>query len=323
MALPEFSNLRSEANRRLTSANYDPKKMILLHTGIFLLVSALLTLINYLLEQQIAGTGGLSGIGARSMLTTVQTVLQLTQSIALPFWQIGYTYYTLRLAQGQDTEPRDLTKGFRRFGPVFRLKLVTGFIYLGIAFACLYLSSAIFMITPWGQELMAMMEDVMAEDLLDEATLTQLLSTATSAYQVPIIVLFLSCFLLLSAPLFYRFRMAEYWLMDHEPCSAMNALRASRILMRGNCMNLLKLDLHFWWYFLLDALISAICYGDMLLELLGISLPIDANAAYFLFFGAYTLLQLGLYVWRRNEVNVTYALAYQSLLPKEPEHAAQ
>ncbi len=323
MALPEFSTLRSEADRRLTGANYDPKKMILLHTGTFLLISALLSLINYLLEQQIASTGGLSGIGTRSLLTTVQTVLQLAQSIALPFWQIGYTYYTLHLAQGQDTEPMDLTKGFRRFGPVFRLKLVTGFIYLGIAFACLYLSSALFMITPWGQELMTMLEDVMAEDLLDEATLTQLLSTATSAYQLPIIALFLSCFLLLSAPLFYRFRMAEYWLMDHEPCSAMNALRASRILMRGNCMHLLKLDLHFWWYFLLDGLISAICYGDMLLELLGISLPIDANVAYFLFFGAYALLQLGLYVWRRNEVNVTYALAYQSLLPKEVEHTAQ
>ncbi len=323
MALPEFSALRSEADTRLRNANESPKRMILLHTGIALLVSFLLTLVNFLLDQQIAGTGGLSGVGTRTMLTTFQTVLQLAQSIALPFWQLGYTYYILRLSRGHETSPADLCQGFRRFGPVLRLKLITGCIYLGIAFACLYLSSTIFMLTPWGQQLMAMLENVTADGLVDEAALTQVFSVAMSTYQIPILLLFLSCFLILAAPFFYRFRMAEYWLMDHESSGAMTALRASRILMRGNCLELLKLDLHFWWYFLLDILISAVCYGDVILEMLDISLPIGSNTSYFLFLGTYLLLQLGLYVWRRNEVNVPYALFYQSLLPKEPEHTAQ
>lgn len=323
MALPAFSAVRAEADTRLRSARYDPKRMILIHTGVFLLVSALLTLVNFLLEQQIAGTGGLTGVSTRSLLTTIQTVLQLAQSIALPFWEIGYTYYILRLSRKQDTAPADLCQGFRRFGPVLRLKLMTGCIYLGIAFACLYLSSTIFMVTPWGRDLMAMLDGVGSDIVMDEAALTELITTAMSSFQVPIVLLFLVCFILLAAPVYYRFRMAEFWLMDHEPCGAMSALQASRILMRRNRLSLLKLDLHFWWYFLLDGLISAVCYGDTLLGLLGISLPMSANASYFLFFGAYLLLQLGLYVWRRNEVNVTYALVYQSLLPKTPDTSSQ
>lgn len=319
MALPEFSILRSEADERLRNARYCPKKMILIHTGIVLLVSALLTAVNYLLDQQIAGTGGLSGVSTRSLLTTVQTVLQLAQSIALPFWQIGYTYYVLRLAREKDTRPADLAQGFRRFGPVLRLKLITGCIYLGIAFACLYISSTIFMFTPWGEQMMIMLESATGDILSDEAALMEVVSTATSTFQIPILLLFLGCFLVMAAPFFYRFRMAEYWLMDHDGCGAMNALRCSRILMRGNCLNLLKIDLRFWWYFLLDGLVSVVCYGDMILELLGISLPIAPSISYFLFFGAYLLMQLGLYVWRRNEINVTYALVYQSLLPPEQE----
>lgn len=321
MVLPEFSVLRAEADEHLNNAHYDPKRMILIHTGIVLLVSALLTAVNYLLEQQIAGTGGLSGVGTRSLLTTIQTVLQLAQSIALPFWQIGYTYYVLRLVREQDTRPADLAQGFRRFGPVLRLKLITGCIYLGIAFACLYISSTIFMFTPWGKQLMTMLESAAGDILSDEAALMELVATATGTFQIPILLLFLSCFLVLAAPFFYQFRMAEYWLMDHGSCGAMNALRCSRILMRGNCLNLLKIDLRFWWYFLLDGLVGLVCYGDTILEFLGISLPIDPTVSYFLFFGAYLLMQLGLYVWRRNEVNVTYAQVYHSLLPPEQETA--
>lgn len=323
MALPEFSVLRSEADRRLNDAHYDPKKMILLHTGIILLVSALLTVINYLLELQIAETGGLSGVSTRTLLTTIQAVLQLAQIIALPFWQIGYTYYVLRLAQGKSTRPGDLCHGFRRFGPVLRLKLITICIYAGIALAALYLSSTLFMFTPWGNQLSASLDSVLTDNVIDEEALSLVVSQTMSTLQFPIVALFLICFLALAAPFFYRFRMAEYWLMDHEACGAMTALRASRILMRGNCMSLLKMDLRFWWYFLLDGLVSAICYGDVLLELLGISLPIGATVSYFLFLGLYLLLQLCLYVWRRNEVNVTYALAYQSLLPKTPDTSSQ
>lgn len=319
MSLPKFSDLRSESCARLQDARYSPKKLVLIHTGIVLLVSALLTAVNYLLDQQISNTGGLSGIGTRSVLTTIQSVLQLAQSLVLPFWQIGYTYCILRISQRQTTDPEDLCQGFRRFGPVLRLKLITGCIYLGIAMASVYVASTLFMFTPWGKELMGSLEDLMVGGMIDSEALMDVVSDSMVNMYIPMIVLFLISFLALSAPFFYRFRMAEFWLMDHEPCGAMAALRCSRILMHGNCIALLKVDLRFWWYYLLDVLLTAVCYGDVILESLGISLPIDPTLTYFLFFAAYLLCQLGLYVWRRNEVSVTYALIYQSLLPKESE----
>lgn len=323
MSLPGFSTLRDGSRARLQDARYSPKKLVLIHTGIVLLASLLLTAVNFLLDQQISNTGGLSGIGTRSVLTTIQSVLQLTQSLVLPFWQIGYTYCILRLSRSQSAYPEDLCQGFRRFGPVLRLKLITGCIYLGIAMASIYIASTLFMFTPWGAALMDSLENLMVDGMVDNETLMELVSDSMNTLSLPMIVLFLISFLALSAPFFYRFRMAEFWLMDHDRCGAMAALRCSRQLMRGNCIALLKIDLHYWWYYLLDILLTAVCYGDVILETVGITLPLDPTVTYFLFFGAYLICQLGLYVWKRNEVSVTYALVYQSLLPKESMETAQ
>lgn len=323
MSLPGFSTLRDGSRARLQDARYSPKKLVLIHTGIVLLASLLLTAVNFLLDQQISNTGGLSGIGTRSVLTTIQSILQLTQSLVLPFWQIGYTYCILRLSRSQSAYPEDLCQGFRRFGPVLRLKLITGCIYLGIAMASIYIASTLFMFTPWGAALMDSLENLMVDGMVDNETLMELVSDSMNTLSLPMIVLFLISFFALSAPFFYRFRMAEFWLMDHDRCGAMAALRCSRQLMRGNCIALLKIDLHYWWYYLLDILLTAVCYGDVILETVGITLPLDPAVTYFLFFGAYLICQLGLYVWKRNEVSVTYALVYQSLLPKESMETAQ
>ena len=103
--LLDFKKLRSDAQERLSHAD-NPRRMILIHTGIILLATLLLSVADHFLSQQISGTGGLSGIGGRAILETVQSILRLAQTVALPFWQIGYLYYTLQIAKGaQGTFP--------------------------------------------------------------------------------------------------------------------------------------------------------------------------------------------------------------------------
>ncbi len=308
--------LRSRAQSSLERA-HKPSQVILLHTGVILLLSLLLTGVDYMLDQQIGTTGGLSGMGTRSILVTVQSLLRLVQALVLPFWQIGYTYYTLRVARGQTAGFPDLTEGFRRFGPVLRLKaLMAGMAFLLMLISA-YASSFLFMMTPWAAPMMLEMEQLAASTMNEQALLETFTAMAQEA-MVPIMIIFGLCFLAGAIFLFFRFRLAELWLMDHPEDGALRSLRASKDLMRGNWKAMLRIDLNFWWFYLLDLLVTVLCYGDLILDALGMEMTTDAFGSYLLFFCLYVWAQMALYWWKRNEVSVTYAHAYLSLLPEEP-----
>ena len=87
----------------------------------------------------------------------------------------------------------------------------------------------------------------------------------------------------------------------------------------GRRLDIFKLDLSFWWFYVLDGLTLALCYGDLILGLMGISLPISADVSYFLFYVLYLAAQLGLYVFARNRVECTYAAGYDALRRERTE----
>ena len=124
-------------------------------------------------------------------------------------------------------------------------------------------------------------------------------------------------FALVAIPMSYQFRLIYYILMDKPHYGAMLAVRESKQLMRRNRSSLFRLDLSFWWYYLLSALASLLCYGDSILHLMGISLPLSDGVSYFLFYGLYLAALFAIYYCFRNRVGITYALAYESLKPKE------
>lgn len=310
--------LKDAAGTRLAQASCDPKKLIFFHTGIILLASLVLTVVDYLLEKGIGTTGGLSGMGLRSMLETVQTVLRYGQAIVLPFWQIGYTWAILRLGRGEAVSFTSLTEGFRQFRPVLRLKLCVGCLYFAIGMATSYLSSTIFLLTPFSAPMMEKLLPLMEDEKLlqDPAALEAVIWEVMDTALLPMLVIFLLVFAVLAVPISYRLRMADRCLMDAPREGALHAMRRSARLTRGHCLELVKLDLSFWWFYLLDALVTAVAYGDLLLsEVTGHS----SDMTYFGFFGLYLLCQLGLYCWRRNQVELTYALAYDALLPPKSE----
>ena len=315
--LLEPSALRTAATGSLERAE-KPGRVILIHTGAILLISLLLTAADFLLNRQISTTGGLSGMGMRSILTTIQSMLRLTQAVLLPFWQIGYTYYTLQVAQGKPAGISDLTEGFRRFGPVLRLKMLMAGMAVLLIFASTYVSSMLFMLTPWAAPMMQRMEELMASPMDDQAFLEAIVAMAEDI-TVPVMVIFSLCFLAGSIFLFFRFRLAELWLMDHPQGGALAALRESHDLMRGNWKAMLRIDLSFWWFYLLEVLVTVLCYGDVVLGAMGVEMTTDAFGSYILFYVLYLCAQLALYWWKRNEVAVTYAHAYLTLCPEPVE----
>ncbi len=317
MDIRNRQTLKQDAADALAAASYSPTRLIFLHTGATLALTLVLMALSYYLDTRIAHTGGLSSLGTRSVLQTIQALLQLVAATLTPFWSIGYVYASLRLIRREPATPATLLEGFRRFFPVLRLMLLQMLIFFGVAVVCIQLAMVIFLATPWAQPLYEIAQQMLADptlsdpsSLLSQSQMLQI-GSACSA-------LFLLFYALLALPLFYRYRMAQLALMDHPEQGALYAMRTSRLMMRGNCLPLLRLDLSFWWFYSLDVLLLVLNYGDQLLQTAGIPLPISTPAAYFLFSVASGVLQLGLYVWARNRVQLTYAAAYETLRQISP-----
>ena len=134
---------------------------------------------------------------------------------------------------------------------------------------------------------------------------------------LPYLPFLLVALLVFVVPLFYRLRMMEFVLMDQPQNGALYAYRISKYLMRGNCWKLLKMDLRFWWFYLLEIVTACIFYADLALPLLGIELGLSADT---LFFAACILglaAQAGLYIWRKPQLMTAYALVYRELMPQD------
>lgn len=300
--------LKEEADRLLSQAALDPRKLMLIYVGATALLMLAATALNYILQLQIDGTGGLSGLGMRSALQTAAEVLQMAVSLVVPFWTMGYVSAVLRMARGQEFGTGTLLDGFRNFGPVLRLNLLRSALYVGICFVCCYLGMQIFLLTPLADPIYAAMEsltEVSGELVLDDAALA-----AVEQAMIPMLVLCGILCAVVVLPVYYGLRLADFALMDDPKAGARAAMSRSRAMMKGNKISLFRLDLSFWWFYLLDGLLMVLCYGDVVLSLLGVTLPFNADTAYFVFYVVYLVAQLCLYVWAKNKVECTYALGY-------------
>lgn len=316
MDIRDRQGLKQASADALERAAYCPRRLVLLHTAVSLGISLLMTLLNFLLDSSIGDTGGLSGMQLRSVLTTAQETVQLAGSVALPFWQLGMVFCILRLSRTEPAKPADLLEGFRRFGPALRLMLLRGILFTGIAMICSYASVAIFLATPMAEPVVEALTGIVdAGQMIDEQTVARL-----AEQLMGVMYIFVPVFLIVAAPVFYRLRMADFVLMDQPRTGAMAAIVKSWKMTKRNCLSLLKLDVSFWWFYLAEGLILLIGYLDLLLPMVGITLPVDGTVLFWGLYLAYTVFRLVLY-WRcYAAVQTTYATAYDTLrqLPEIP-----
>ena len=321
MDIRNTREIKAFAAQRLSNAR-EGQKIVLIYSLIVIAVTALVSAGNYWLSVQISKTGGLGSMGIRSVLSTAKTLLPIVQLVAVMCLDLGYRSIMLRTARGQYASPNGLRLGFDRFWVLLRCELLKGLIYFGVAMVSVYAAVMIFMITPLSQSATDILTPLVTGAaasgqtslMLDDATYTGLMSAMMPALAISGVL-----FLALSAPLFYRYRMTDYILIDRPGTGAAAAMRESRKMMKGNCWKLLRLDVSMWWFYAAMAIASIVCYGDSILSALGISLPVSCTAAYFLFFAAYLAVAFAAYYFLRNRVEVAYALAYDSLKPREPE----
>ena len=319
MNIRDIRQLKRTASQRLANAPL-AKNIVFLYGGISIGLSALVTIVNYFAGSEMSNYGGLSNIGIRSMLSTIQTVLPMIQSVVVMALEFGYLNAALRISREQYASPNSLRMGYQRFWPMLRLNLMQALIYMAIMILSSYLAIQLYLVTPLSNDVMTITSGLVgASDplaMIDEATYL-----AISNAILPLFPIWGGIFLLLFLPIFYKFRMANYLLIDNPKMRTGMLLRESGRLMKKNRFALFRLDLSLWWYFLLTSLASAVGYGDVILPMFGITLPWPETVSYFLFYGIYLVLELILVYFFLNPISVTYALAYQSLCPEKEEES--
>lgn len=298
----------------LQNAAYSPRKLLLIHSGALLGLSLVLSAISYLLNFAIQPSGGLGSMNLQALLSTAQVGLQLIQTLVTPLWAAGLIYIAISIARGNQVAPRDLAAGFQKFGPIFTSTLMVGLQYLWRVFLSTFLSAQILSFTPVATKLYeatANIEDVTAVDpqvLLGDD-------------YIPIVLAYLGVTLLvmlvLVLPVFYRYRLTTYLIMDGQERGGSTAMLRSRILMFGRRWELAKLDLSFWWYYLLLMLSMSLSYGDVILDLLGVTLPIPSKVTFWGFLVLGLLAQLAVQVLAGPKVAVTYAHCYDRFLHRD------
>lgn len=308
-------SLRDDAKRALARGR-DPQKLIYTYAGISLGLSLLVALLNLWLEQEISGTGGLSNLGTRAIFSTAQQAVPLLISLLTMCLELGYLSGMMRIARGQYADHTDLKVGLQKFWPLMRLSILQILIYLGLGILAAQLGGFIFAMTPWAESTVDMM---LALTNVDPTTLTEADLMAILSRMVPMYVIVAIVYLIILIPFLYKLRFASYCLLDDPNGRALDAIRTSSRLMRRRFIPMLKVDLSLWLYHVCTALIPLILFSDLILNLLGIPLPVEESLFLALISMLSAIGQFLLYVSLRNKAEAVYVTAYDRLRDKPKE----
>ena len=320
-----FSNLREikEFSARRLQDSPSQKKITMIYAALALGMAALVTVLDYVLGLQIDNYGGLSNLSKRTMLSSLQSMLPFAQSLLSMCLEVGFLAAMLRIARGMYTSPQTLRLGFDRFWLLMRCSIFKGMIMAGVMFSCLYFGMMIYLMTPFSDAAVEIVAPLMSQIsvldsgvIIDDATYAALMEAMVPAFVICGLMV-----LALGGPIFYNYRMVSYVIIDKPAIGAMKALRESKKMMRGHRLQLLKLDVSLWWYYLATTAAMVIGYGDMLLTMLGVPLPVSETVGYFGFYGLYLAASFVIVCCLRSRVEVCYALAYDAVKPEENQNS--
>lgn len=309
--------LKQEAQRRLDSAAFNPRYLILLNTGVTVGLGLLVNGLNYLLSHQIGATGGLSGLGMRSALQTIQSLLSYAASLFTPFWTAGLLFCFIGIVRNQEVRPRSMLEGFRRFPKLLSFTLLVGLAAIILVLPIIYLGSAIYMMTPLSTPFANSLEELInsgalmgSGGMLDPSAIPpELILQGTLPMMLVIMAVAIPVFLFLS----YCLHMGPYLIMTDSVRGGFHAFFTSLRLTRGYRGKLFKLDLSYWWFYLLEGLAVCVLYLDLIFTIAGIAPPMNSTVFYFLLLVVYSAIELGLHYWKKAERDTAFVLIYEEI----------
>ncbi len=306
----------------LTAENRVPaRQLVLWYCGVVAVLTLGSSGLNLYLDSQISSTGGLSGIGLRSVLQTIQEILNLVNQFFGPFWSAGFLFAMMSMVRGNQPQCRDLTEGFRRFFRVLGHACFQFMVAVLVLTAAGYLGSIIYALSPLGARLTAELGPILTDPNLitpeGMVNLELIPADTLAAAALPLALITAALFLPMYIWLSYGFRLSLYLVIDRS-IGAFQAHFLSLRLMKGHKWSMLKLDLSYWWYYLLTVLFGVVGYLDLILGILGVPLPMDETVMFFATMAAYCVLVTGLSLWKKCQVDASYVLAYEAIAHPEP-----
>lgn len=309
--------LKQEAAQRLDRLTCNPRKIVLIYAAVAFGVSLVAALMNVFLNSRVAQTGGLDGLEVKALWETTATVSELALVFLAPIWSLGLISVALMFARGKEAQPKDLTAGFHRFFAGLGLHLLTALLYVFAALIAVYIGSALMGLLADTNRLNAILQPVAQAveanpDIVADPAFLQTLPwpELLSCLWLPILVIALITILFIGF-LGYRLRLASYYLMDGQGMGPMQAVRKSFSSMKGNVFAFLRLDLSYWWYYLLMVLLGTSSLATLIPFLLGMPQVSDLGAVGIQFLSSGALCAL--YWWKGAQVETTFALAYENL----------
>lgn len=310
MNIRQPKTVRSVARELLSRAG-QLRRILLIYCGLLLASRLVTTGLNVGLDSMMSRSGGLGNLGTRSMLSTLQALLPLANTLVMLVLDLGLLAAMLRISRGQYTSPQTLRTGLARFFPMLRLILLQIPIYLALGVLAMY--AALFFVTPLSNAAMELLtpmvtagassQQMMDSLLADEAALMSFFRAIAPMYGIVLVLL-----LGLMIPVSYRLGMAKLVILDDPRAGAFRAVSESLKMTRRNCMAFFKLDLSFWWYYLLTLLVSVLSMAESFLPL--------SEAMGWLLYGAALLLQTLIYYFLRPRLEVSRCLIYNAIRPK-------
>lgn len=301
--------LKAEAAQRLRPIAGETRRLTLIYLGAAALVSLLGEALSLLLQYWISDTGGLSGLGTRSILQTLQSVFPYVTVFLSPVWAAGFTRIVLLWADGKRAEDRELLSGFRRFSAVLSYELIWGLLVFGLFLFSTNVASALYMLLPQSEELVMFLSQAAADGVTD---LSGLPVEEYLRISLPLALISLGICAVMVAYMSYNLRLSRYLIMDEPGMSGFAAMKASLRAMRGHKLAFLKLELSFWWFYVL--MIGAVLICGLGMHFLLLHLGFDAVVAYFLIYAVCVVVANGFYLWKLPHIDTTLALAYRRIV---------
>lgn len=318
MDLKNHRAVQTAATHAVLDNPGNPKAVAGVYVAITMGLSLLSTILMALLDKRISNTGGLANMGLRSILSTIQTILPMLLAFGLMVLQLGYRKAAMDITHHRAVTPRTLTRGAHRFGPMLRAVMLQYGLYTLLMLLAMYVASFIFMSTPLSNRFYTLVTPLLSDPESLYAAMygdSQMFSQIATTL-LPALPIFAVLALAVCAPFFYGYRMVGYCILSGLGARA--SMRASSRMMKGHRLELLKLDLSFWWFYLAHGLTTVILYGDVLLGMAGVTLPFSTTVVTYLFYGLSLLAEGVLYYFCMNRVETAYAMVYNLLRPKNP-----
>lgn len=256
MVIQNYRDIKARANKTLSYTPWDVKKLALVFGLVSLGVGPLLIGVDVLLLKAMENAQGLSGLGLSSMLETVSSLLSYAWNIFILLWSPGILYCGLMLLREQDPWPKGLFRGFKKWAGIIKytiLLIAFGVVLVMVIAPIVAALSVSFM----GEfvEFISKMPETEAEML---AYMESVSDVQLIRMMLPMLIMMCVVMLAVIIPLSYRVRLVQLIIMDEEKIGTREAIRFSFKLTKGSCWQLFRLDLSFWWYYLLMGVMSVI-----------------------------------------------------------------